>query len=125
MTVYKENRLVFKHEKSKVIAANNEQISNIIADKYGKKLEHEDDVKQDWVQMMKLGLSKAQKKTIRFAGKDRKKQLFQYYEDLKGQELDELHYKKTQERCDEKAPHEMEDELSALRSAKSPLANVE
>ena len=35
LTVYKENRLVFKHEKLKVIAANNEQISNIIVDKYG------------------------------------------------------------------------------------------
>ena len=75
--------------------------------------------------MVKLGLSKAQKKTIRFAGKDRKRQLLQYYEDSKGQELDELYYKKTQDRCDEKAPHEMEEELSALRTAKSPLANVE
>jgi len=84
LTVYKENRLVFKHEKRRVVAVTNDQISNIIVDKYGKNTEHEDNVKQDWIEMVKLGLSKAQKKTIRFAGKDRKKQLFQYYEDLKG-----------------------------------------
>jgi hypothetical protein len=45
LTIYKENRLVFKHEKRRVVAITNEQISNIIVDKYGKKKEHEDNEK--------------------------------------------------------------------------------
>ena len=51
--------------------------------------------------------------------------MFQYYEDLKGTELYELHNEEKEAKCEEKVPLELELELSPKRSTRSPLTVIE